>query len=424
MTTAYRVPVMEKFSWQDPITSILSAQPATPAKNDRYIVGPSATGDNWTGQEKKLAWFDGTAWKFDNPAEGWRIFNKADSTFYSYLTGVWTNATIVGDLTITGTDITSTANEIDWELKDNQANALEFRTATNVPVMNFDTRDGVEEITVGVDFAVLGDIDLSNADKTVLVGETATALVFGTDTTTLLTIDATPEAETIIAHRDLTVMGDLTVQGTTTTINSEELTVTDKLITLNNNGVAASLGGSGIEIEADNAVAAYLKLGSADSTIWEMKANNSNVLTIDINASETLTIAGSLDVEADSAINQDVTSDALPTFAGLTLNGNVTIAADSTSAFAVTDGTTNLLAFDTTTLAKKVTINADLGINGDITLESGGKIVDTNGALTLTDHNEVSVTVLEAFTAYEDRAQFDDALGCIVFPDSISHIAA
>jgi len=175
--------------------------------------------------------------------------------------------------------------------------------------------------------------------------------------------------------------------------------------------------GAGIEIDGTGGTPkAYLKLGTADSTIWEFKANNDNVLTLDINASETLTIAGSLNVEADSAINQDVTTDALPTFAGLTLNGNVTIAADDATAFAVTDGTTNLLAFDTTTLAKKVTINSDLGVNGDIILESGGTIVDTAAALTLTDHNSISVTVAQAFQAYDDRAQYDSTLGCIVFP--------
>jgi len=417
MATAYRVPVMEKFAWQDPIVNILSAQPADPNKNDRYIVGPTATGLAWEGQEKKIAWYDGEAWKFDVPAEGWRIFNKGNNTFYSYFTGAWSNATIVGDLTITGTGITSTANEIDWELKDNQANALEFKTATNVPVLNFDTRDGVEEITVGVDFAVLGeDIDLSSSAKSIAINPGALAISFDT-TSAIFSINATNGAEVITAHKNMTVLGDLSVMGTTTTINSEELTVSDRLITLNSNGTDASMIGAGIEIDGTGgSPKAYAKLGVADTTVWEFKASNDNVLTLDINASETLTIAGSLDVEADSAINQDVTTDALPTFAGLTLNGNVTIAADDATAFAVTDGTTNLLAFDTTTLAKKVTINSDLGVNGDIILESGGTIVDTAAALTLTDHNSISVTVAQAFQAYDDRAQYDSTLGCIVFP--------
>jgi len=343
--------------------------------------------------------------------------HDGDNTFYSYLTGVWSNATIVGDLTITGTDIDSTANEIDWELKDNQANALEFKTATNVPVLNFDTRNGVEEITVGVDFAVLGDdIDLSSSAKTIAISPEALAVSFDT-TSAIFSIDASNGAEVVTAHKNMTVLGDLTVMGTTTTINSEELTVTDRLVTLNSSGTDASMLGAGIEIDGTGGTPkAYLKLGSADSTIWQFKANNDNILTLDINASETLTIAGSLDIEADSAINQDVTTDALPTFGGLTLNGNVTIAADSTSAFAITDGTTNLLAFDTTTLSKKVTINSDLGINGDVILESGGTIVDTNADMTFTDHNLVSVTVSQAKQAFDDRAQYDSTLGCIVFP--------
>jgi hypothetical protein len=80
---SYRVPVLERFAWQEPIISVLSTPPGTPAKGDRYIVGASATGD-WVGQEDTIAWYTGTAWQFDGPFEGWSTYNKDDGKVYRY----------------------------------------------------------------------------------------------------------------------------------------------------------------------------------------------------------------------------------------------------------------------------------------------------------------------------------------------------
>lgn len=72
----YRIAVEETASWQKPVISVLSTPPVTPAKGDRYIVGDTATGD-WAGKETNIAWYDGSAWKFDVPTEGWQAYNKA-----------------------------------------------------------------------------------------------------------------------------------------------------------------------------------------------------------------------------------------------------------------------------------------------------------------------------------------------------------
>ena len=65
-----------------------------------------------------------------------------------------------------------------------------------------------------------------------------------------------PKAEhmgkAIYTSGNLTIGGDLTVSGTTTTINSQELTVTDKIITVNNGEVGAGITGeqyAGIEVD-------------------------------------------------------------------------------------------------------------------------------------------------------------------------------
>lgn len=120
----------------------------------------------------------------------------------------------------------------------------------------------------------------------------------------------------------LTVVGDLEVQGTTTTVSSTETVIADKIITLNDGGGAASATLSGIELEEDGTATGYVKTDS--NRDWTLKGPaNAGVLTLDINATKTITVAGALNIEGDSAINQDVTTDASVQFGGITTSGDV-----------------------------------------------------------------------------------------------------
>ena len=119
---------------------------------------------------------------------------------------------------------------------------------------------------------------------------------------------------------NLTVTGDLTVNGTTTTVSTTNLLVEDKLVTLNDGGGAASAGGSGIEFEEDGSVTGFIKTAS-DRAGFEFQApGNANTLTIDPAASKTITVTGDLSIEADSVINQDLSTDSTAAqFATLTI---------------------------------------------------------------------------------------------------------
>lgn len=84
MPTQYRVPVLEKFSFQPPVKDKdLGTPPGSPVKGDRYIVAASGTGA-WVGQDKNIAWYDGTVWKFDVPAEGWLVHVDDEDKFYRF----------------------------------------------------------------------------------------------------------------------------------------------------------------------------------------------------------------------------------------------------------------------------------------------------------------------------------------------------
>lgn len=123
------------------------------------------------------------------------------------------------------------------------------------------------------------------------------------------------------ASSTVIVAGNLTVSGTTTAVNTTNLNVADKNILVNKGGNTAGTTGAGLDFEGDAAaVVGYIKVGAADNSIFELKTpGNAGILTLDINATKTITIAGALNIEADSNINQDLTTDANVLFANINL---------------------------------------------------------------------------------------------------------
>src|SRR6056297_779085 len=262
----YRVPVLERFSWQDPVIAFVD-QPTQSTKGSRFIVSDSAINE-FAGHEGEIAWHDGTTWQFDVPAEGWKIFNKNDKEYYTYKNSSWDSQSTVEFLDLDG-DVDSTDVEVDWDLRSDVSEALSFDSTSMVGILSIDTTDGAE----GVNMA-----------------------------------------------GDLAVQGNLTVQGTMTTIESQTVTIEDKLLTLNKGGPAGSGNNTGIEFEEDDNITGYVKVKDGDRTILALKAPGGNILELDTNADVTLSMSGNLTVESDSVINQDVTTDADVNFNGVTAN--------------------------------------------------------------------------------------------------------
>ena len=105
MTRQYRIPVLENFSFQQPVKSVLSTPPIAPSKGDRYIVGTSATG-LWTNQNNKLAYCSsafGPEWTFDIPAEGWLTWVEDVDVFYSFDGTSWSALAAGGGAGLVGT---------------------------------------------------------------------------------------------------------------------------------------------------------------------------------------------------------------------------------------------------------------------------------------------------------------------------------
>lgn len=301
----YRVPVLERFAWQEPVLAVADA-PTQSTKGSRYIVGAGASGD-FAGHAGAIAWHDGTQWMFDNASEGMRAYNKSDANYYTFDGTSWQSSNNLDGFTLTG-DIDSTNYAVDWDLKENDAEALSFDTTSMQGILRIDTTTGAEQVAMG---------------------------------------------------GDLLVAGNLTVQGETTVIETATLSVEDKLITVNRGGAVDSGANSGLEVEEDGTITGFNKVDDVDRSIWTIKAPGGSVLDLDINADSTLEMAGNLHVEAESWINQDVTTDGAPQFSG----GVNLVAGNLTSTGSFTDGSNSVTALEAkTAYDRRARWDADLGV--------------------------------------------------------------
>ena len=71
-----------------------------------------------------------------------------------------------------------------------------------------------------------------------------------------------------VTFKDVTVSGNLTVSGTTTTLNTETLTVNDNIIVLNNNASGAPSENAGIEVERGSSTNVQIRWNET-TDVWE-----------------------------------------------------------------------------------------------------------------------------------------------------------
>jgi hypothetical protein len=117
------------------------------------------------------------------------------------------------------------------------------------------------------------------------------------------------ETSASVTFANVTVTGDLTVSGTTTSINTETLTVDDNIIILNNNATGAPSQNAGIEVERGSSTNVALRWNES-SDKWETTNDGS-------------------------------------TYSVIATNGNIALGTDTTgNSDNVTEGTTNLYFTD------------------------------------------------------------------------------
>jgi hypothetical protein len=134
----------------------------------------------------------------------------------------------------------------------------------------------------------------ASADVTDATNVTAAGALMDSECTNLAALKAINQGLATgndVQFNDLTVAGDLTVSGTTTSINSTNLDVTDKLISINKGGAdAASANGGGLFIS-----------GANESMTWD-NGNSRFNFSDDLHAAGNFTLSGTVD-------GRDVASD-------------------------------------------------------------------------------------------------------------------
>lgn len=180
-----------------------------------------------------------------------------------------------------------------------------------------------------------------------------------------LTIDSA--GGTVTVDDNLTVTGNLTVSGTTTSINTETLTVDDNFIVLNNNATAAPSENAGVEVERGSSTNVSIRWNET-SDKWETTNDGTNygniVSTYDTGTVTSAMIADGTIVDADINTSAAITlsklasgtsaqvvianSSGVPTYT--TLSGDITISDTGVASIAAnsvalgTDTTGNYVA--------------------------------------------------------------------------------
>ncbi len=214
------------------------------------------------------------------------------------------------------------------------------------------------------------------------------------------------------ASGNLIVPGDLTVSGTTTAINTTNLDVTDKQITVNKGGVSPSAEGSGIAVESDGSAVSSLAYDSTKTSKWTAhgvelaNVSGSQIFTNKTLTSPVINTPTGITKSDVGLSNVDNTSDATKNSATATLSNKTldflktevdftTISGNSITAVKgftrITGGGTTLVTVAGGADGKFVTLYNDSG--SDVTISNSGNILTGTG-VDLTFKNGAAVSLV------------------------------
>jgi hypothetical protein len=163
-------------------------------------------------------------------------------------TGVVTATTISGDITIDGAGVASiAANSVALGTDTTGDYVATITGGTGITSTALTTGEGTtHSLSIGQAVATTDNVTFAGVTADAIrIGVTAAGEI---DTASgNLTIDSA--GGTVTIDDNLTVTGNLTVSGTTTSINTETLTVDDNIIILNNNVTGSPTENAGIEVE-------------------------------------------------------------------------------------------------------------------------------------------------------------------------------
>ena len=206
---------------------------------------------------------------------------------------------------------------------------------------------------------------------------------------------------------NVSITGDLTVSGSTTTVNTETINLADNIITLNSNATGAPTENAGIEIERGSSTNVAIRWNETNDK-WEFtrdgsvyKELGSGAVVYQTTQPDTSDIeAGTLWIDSDESVGTGLDIQTLTKW-------YKTISASTTTITGLDDENTNLLF---TPGFELIYINGALINSGlDYTL-SGGDTVVLNEAAQVGDlveiHSYESFSIADAYTKIESDNRF------------------
>lgn len=203
--------------------------------------------------------------------------NAATATALETARTISLSGDVSGSVSFDGTanvDITATIQADSVELgTDTTGDYVEsISGGTGVTVTGGTGEGSTPSVAIGQDVATNADVTFAGAT----IGNVQVGLTGDNEIDTSsgnLTIDSAGGTTTV--DDDLVVTGDLTVSGTTTTVNTETINLADNIITLNSNATGAASENAGIEVERGDDTNVVLRWNETDDT-WEATRDGSN----------------------------------------------------------------------------------------------------------------------------------------------------
>ena len=276
---------------------------------------------------------------------GAEITSDGTDISFSGAINVGVGSNFVGDLTGNADTATALETSRTIELQGDVAGSASFNGASNAVIT----------ATIQPNSVALGADTTGNYVQSLVAGTGVTlSNNSGESATPTIAIGQAVETTSNVTFNDVNVTGNLTVSGTTTSINTETLTVDDNIIVLNNNATGAPTQNAGIQVERGSSSNVELRWNETTDS-WEITEDGTTYKNIavgqDVETTSSVTFASvNADVTGDLTGNAD-TATALETSRTIELQGDVTGSASF-------DGTANAV-ITATIAANSVALGTD-----------------------------------------------------------------